>query len=326
MLISIVIPVYNSSRYIEKCIRSVFNQTYQDLEIIIVDDCGKDGSIDIIKRVLIEYPEVATKVKFIYHEFNQGCAAARRDGMKEATGEYILQVDSDDFVDTTMVEKMVAKAQAEDADMVVCNYYNTNNNRRTLVEIKRPSDNVEFASMVFQGYIHAGAWNKMMRRSILQEHEIYPEAGINMGDDMTVLIQALYYVEKIGYIDDALYFYNCSNDESLSRTIYSMVNDLKLISLITRFFDKNNITNEEIVKSFKLFRLGRLGRNLLYQDLNDVAEYIDTFNLTNAKDVFDHKRLPFHYKLVVYFYLNHFKPGVKVLRSLIRIKRNRNAQ
>lgn len=324
MLISIVIPVYNSSRYIEKCIRSVFNQTYQDLEIIIVDDCGKDGSIDIIKRVLIEYPDFSSKVRFIYHEFNQGCAAARRDGMKEATGEYILQVDSDDFVDTTMVEKMAAKALEDDADMVVCNYYHTNKDRRSLVEIKRPSNNIEFVSMVLQGYVHAGAWNKMMRRSILAEHQIYPVAGINMGDDMTVLIQALFHVKKIGYIDDALYFYNCSNDESLSKTIYPMVNDLKLISLCSRFFKENDITNEEVIKSFKLFRMGRLGRNLLYYDLNEIAENQMTFDVTNAKDVFEHKRMPLHYKLVTFFYLKKWMIGVKMLRWLVRFKRRSN--
>lgn len=326
MLISIVIPVYNSCRYIEKCIRSVFNQTYQDLEIIIVDDCGKDGSIDIIKRVLIEYPEVAPKVRFIHHDFNQGCAAARRDGMKVANGEYILQIDSDDFVETTMVEKMVTKALKDDVDMVVCNYYHTNNDRRSLVKINRPANNIEFASLVLLGYIHAGAWNKMMRRSILAEHEIYPVAGINMGDDMTVLIQALFHVKKIGYIDDALYFYNCSNDDSLSKTIYPMVNDLKLISLCSRFFKDNNITNEEILKSFKLFRTGRLGRNLLYYDLNEVKENIKTFDVTNAKDVFEHKRLPIHYKLVVFFYLRNWMPGVKALRWLVRFKKRSNVQ
>lgn len=324
MLISIVIPVYNSCRYVEKCIRSVFNQTYQDLEIIIVDDCGKDGSINIIKRVLIEYPEMVSKVRFIYHEFNQGCAAARRDGIKEATGEYILQIDSDDFVETTMVEKMVAKAQEDNYDMVVCNYYHTNNDRRSLIEIRRPVDNINFASLVLLGYVHAGAWNKMMRRSILKDHNIYPVAGINMGDDMTVLVQALFYMKKIGYIDDALYFYNCSNDESLSRTIYPMVNDLKLISLCSRFFMENNINNEEIIKSFKLFRIGRLGRNLLYCDLNEVKENLKTFDVTSAEDVFEHKRLPLHYKLVVFFYLRKWMLGVKALRWLVRLKKKNN--
>lgn len=317
MLISIVIPVYNSSRFIEKCVRSVFNQTYQDLRIIIVDDCGKDGSIDIIKRVLIEYPDVASKVRFIYHEFNQGCAAARRDGMKEAKGEYILQVDSDDFVDTTIVEKLVAKAQQDDADMVVCNYYYLYPNKRTLAANIRPRNNIEFVSKVFQGYIHAGAWNKMMRLSILQEHEIYPVAGINMGDDMTILVKALFYMNNISYVDDALYFYNCNNDGRLSSTIYPIVNDIKLINCFSNFFEDNKIEDAEIINSFQLLKIGRLGRNLLYQDLNDVKENIEVFDVTKAKDAYVHKRLPLHYKLVVYFYLKKFMYGVKTMRWLV---------
>ncbi len=326
MLVSIIIPVYRSRKYIEKCVRSLLDQTYKNLEIIIVDDCGKDGSIDVIKRVLIEYPDMAAKVRFIYHEFNKGCAAARRDGMKEATGKYILQVDSDDYVAPTMVEKMVAKAQEDDADMVVCNYYYTTNDRRSLVEVNVPSDNIEFASKVLQGYIHAGAWNKMMRRSILKEHNIYPVAGINMGDDMTILMQALFFMDKISYVDDAFYYYNISGNERLSRSIYPMVNDIRLINLFSEFFEKNNIQEKEVDHAFGLFKIGRLSRNLLFNDLDEVNRNRDVYDVSKPSQVFAHKRLPLHYKLVAFFYLKNFMPGVKLLRRLIRFKKNRNVQ
>ena len=326
MLVSIIIPVYRSKKYVEKCVRSVLDQTYKDLEIIIVDDCGKDGSIDIIKRVLIEYPEMVTKVRFIYHEFNKGCAAARRHGMKEATGKYILQVDSDDYVATTMVEKMVSKARECDADMVVSNYYYTFSTRRVLAEVIRPKDNLDFASKVLQGYIHAGAWNKMMRRSILNDHDIYPVPGINMGDDMTILMQALFYMEKISYVDDALYYYNCSGEDRLSRSIYPMINDIKLINLFSNFFEKNNIENKDVCSSFGLFKIGRLSRNLLYNDLDDVSRFRKVYSVSKPSQVFAHKRLPLHYKLAAYFYLKNFMMGVKMLRRLISFKNSRNVQ
>ena len=326
MLVSIIIPVYRSRKYIEKCVRSVLDQTYKDLEIIIVDDCGKDGSIDIIKRVLIEYPDMASKVRFIYHEFNKGCAAARRHGMKEATGKYILQVDSDDYAAPNMVEKMVTKAQEEDADMVVSNYCYSFSTRRALVEVIKPKDNLDFASKVLQGYIHAGAWNKMMRRSILKEHEIYPVPGINMGDDMTILMQALFYMEKISYVNDALYYYNCSGEERLSRSIYPMINDIKLINLFSDFFRKNYIEDKEICRSFGLFKIGRLSRNLLYNDLDDVNRYREVYSVSKPSKVFAHKRLPLHYKLAAFFYLKNFSIGVKLLRRLLRFKKSRNVQ
>lgn len=326
MLVSIVIPVYRSKKYIEKCVRSVLDQTYKDLEIIIVDDCGKDGSIDIIKRVLIEYPSFTSRIRFIYHDFNQGCAAARRDGMKEATGDYILQVDSDDYVAPNMVELLVKKAEEDDADMVVCNYYYTTTTRRTLVEVPKTKDNIEFASKVLQGYIHAGAWNKMMRRSILKEHDIYPVAGINMGDDITILMQSLFFMDKISFVDDALYFYNCSGDDRLSRSNYPMINDIKLINLFSDFFEKNNINDKEISRSFALFKLGRLSRNLLYNDLDDVERYRDVYSVTKPTQAFAHKRLPMHYKLACYFYIKNFKIGVKTLRRLIRLKKSKNVK
>ena len=326
MLVSIIIPVYRSKKYIEKCVRSVLDQTYKDFEIIIVDDCGRDGSIDIIKRVLIEYSSVAAKVRFVYHEFNQGCASARRDGMKEATGKYILQVDSDDYIAPTMVEKMVKKAIDEDSDMVVCNYYYTTPTRRTKVDVIKSRDNIDFASNVLQGYIHAGAWNKMMRRTILQDNDIYPVAGINMGDDMTILMKALFFIKKVSYVDESLYYYNCSDEDRLSRSIYPMVNDIKLINLLSDFFEKNNINNEKIEKSFKLFKMGRLGRNLLYNDLDEVNFNRAVYNVSSPQQAFEHKRMPLHYKLALYFYLKNFYLGVKVLRRLVRLKNKSRLQ
>lgn len=326
MLVSIIIPVYNSCKYVEKCVRSVFDQTYKNLEIIIVDDCGKDGSIDIIKRVLIEYPSVAAKVRFIYHEFNQGCASSRCDGMKEATGKYILQVDSDDYIAPTMVEELVAKAEKDDSDMVVCNYYYNYGNRRTEVNIKPPKDNLVFVSKVLEGYIHAGAWNKLMRRSILKENNIYPVPGINMGDDMTILLQALFYLKRISYVDNYLYYYNCSGDERLSRSIYPIVNDIKLIELIQNFFNNQNIIDKGVEHSFNLFKIGRLGRNLLYNDLDDVNRYKKVFGIEHSHIIFEHKRMPLHYKLVSFCYIKKYTTVVKLLRWLIRYNKNRHVQ
>ena len=320
MLVSIIIPVYRSKKYIERCIRSVFDQTYKDLEIIIVDDCGKDGSIDIIKRVMMEYPEVVSKVRFIYNEFNKGCAAARREGMKDATGQYIIQIDSDDYADSTMVEKLVNKAQKENADMVVCNYYHCNSERISMVKVSPPSSISEFVNQLLLGYLHAGAWNKLMRRSIIKDHNIYPVPGINMGDDMTILIQALSYMNRISYVPESLYFYNRNAEGSVSRTNYSIVNDIKLINLLQSFFDEHH-DDHQIIKCFEMFKLGRLGRNLLYNDLKEVERYQEVFNVTDWKLVFNHKRLPIHYKLVVFFYLKNFMPGVRLIRRLIKIKK-----
>ena len=98
--VSVIVPVYNAGRYIERCLRSLFEQTLDSIEYIFVDDCSPDDSMDILKRVLDEYPERKDDVKILTHQVNTGQSGARRDGMRIASGEYMIHCDADDWVDT----------------------------------------------------------------------------------------------------------------------------------------------------------------------------------------------------------------------------------
>ena len=315
MTVSIIIPVYRSQDYIEKCVRSVFNQTYKDLEIIIVDDCGNDNSIDIIKKVLVDFPDVAPNVKILRNRVNSGSAASRKNGMSVATGEYILQIDSDDYVELSMVEKMAKKAIEDDADMVVCNYYNITHKGVDIIKIDKTHDNIEFASKVLRGYIHAGVWNKMMRRSILEDHDIYPVPGLNMSDDMTILFRGLIFFNKISFIDDPLYHYNRIIPGSFSRSAYPMANDISIINLFDSFLKRNKIDNPQLLESFQMFKIVRLGRTLLDCDLDEVKRNREVFSFENRL-IMKHKHLPIHYRLIVWAYSHHLLPVVFLLRQI----------
>ena len=125
--VSVLVPVYGVEKYIERCARSLFEQTMDDIEFIFVDDCTPDHSIEILKSVIEEYrlrfAEKKYEVRIERLPTNSGLAAVRRHGIQLATGDYIINCDSDDWVDVTMYEKMYNKAIEEDADMVVCDYY-----------------------------------------------------------------------------------------------------------------------------------------------------------------------------------------------------------
>ena len=109
--VSICIAVYNVEKYIEQCVRSLFEQTLDDLEYIFVDDASPDASIDVLLRVLEDYPHRKNQVKLLRHETNQGVAVARKDAIAAATGEYIIHCDPDDWVDLDMYEKLYVKAK-----------------------------------------------------------------------------------------------------------------------------------------------------------------------------------------------------------------------
>jgi glycosyltransferase involved in cell wall biosynthesis len=112
MKISIITTVYNIEKYISKCIESLLAQTYKDIEIIIVDDCGNDGSMEIVSRYDDE------RIKIIKHSENMGAGWARRHGIEAATGDYIITIDGDDWISPTFIEDLVNNAKETNADIV----------------------------------------------------------------------------------------------------------------------------------------------------------------------------------------------------------------
>ena len=106
MKVTISVAIYNVAPYIEECVRSLYEQTLEDIEILLVDDCSPDDSIEIAMRVLEEYPERKGRVRAIRHPQNQGTSDTKRDGILEAQGEYVIVIDGDDYVDRRMAEVM----------------------------------------------------------------------------------------------------------------------------------------------------------------------------------------------------------------------------
>lgn len=124
--VSVIIPVYRTEKYIERCVRSLFNQTLDEIEYLFIDDCSPDNSIKILNNVLEDYPH--RKEQVIIHRMsrNSGQAIVRNWGMQNATGEYVIHCDSDDWVDADMYRAMYDKAVEEHSDVVICDYAITN--------------------------------------------------------------------------------------------------------------------------------------------------------------------------------------------------------
>lgn len=146
VLISVIVPVYNVKQYLEKCITSILKQTYKYFEIIIVDDGSTDGSSELCDVL----EEVDARIKVI-HKKNGGLTSARVAGKAVATGKYILFIDSDDYIENTMLEKMIYQAEEKQADIVICDYYVVNGNDRNAVQL--PTINCEETEEIRNNYI-----------------------------------------------------------------------------------------------------------------------------------------------------------------------------
>lgn len=220
-LISVIIPCYNVERYLDRCMESVVNQTYRNLEIILVDD----GSPDRSGAMCDLWAEKDSRVKVI-HKSNGGLGFARNSGMEIARGEYIAFIDSDDFIDTRMYEILMSKALENNADIVYCGHSKQLSNGNN-ISIRDFAEEREFDKSTFvelsQGFFRPtkltpkmltmSVWHAVYRRSIISE-AFHSEREVG-SEDIHFQICAMLNSGKVIFIPDTLYTY-CYNGESLS--------------------------------------------------------------------------------------------------------------
>ena len=207
-LVSIIIPIYNTESYLHKCIDSVINQTYKNLEIILVDD----GSTDNSSAICDEYARKDTRIK-CFHQENQGIALSRKLGITQSHGDYILTVDSDDWIELTMVEKMLSEAIDNDFDVVWCDVMLHTQEQQLIHHVKFDNNPKEMLKAIYQGKVNGWFWNKLIRRPFSEDLIAYKES---MFEDIFFSTQLLLKSPKMGYVAEPLYYYNRTNSESLT--------------------------------------------------------------------------------------------------------------
>ncbi len=253
--VTVIIPVYGVEKYIERCARSLFNQTMKEgIEYIFVDDKTPDRSIEILERVLDSFPERKPQVKIIHHEKNRGIAAARNTGLKYATGEYIIHCDSDDWVEPDMYEKMVFLATKQNCDVVICDYIGVYETKEIIYKQPIPTNKEILLCRILEGSIHNGMWNKLIRKEMYSSLDSLCTEGNNMWEDVAMVSRLLYFVTKIGYVAEPLYYYNQTNISAYTKTfseeIVSQIDHAHLI--VKDFFTKisDHSIYEDSLKSF----------------------------------------------------------------------------
>lgn len=206
--ISIIIPLYNDERYIERSLRSVCNQSISDqLEVIIIADGCTDNSVAIARSVLDLYAgHISTNLITLTH--NKGVANARKLGIVEAKGEYIMFCDSDDWMDMMMCEKMLAKADDSGCEVVVCDY---NSVKDGIVKRVGPCYYDDFLRQLIMCNITGSLCNKMIRADLFRRPDFrFPE--YDFSEDHVYCIQVAVYAKTIGYVPEYLYYYWKRND------------------------------------------------------------------------------------------------------------------
>ena len=171
--VSVIVPVYNTELYLERCLNSILNQTFKDIELIIVNDNSNDNSHKIIETFINEN----TNIKYIDNKENKGVSNCRNEAIKISSGEYILFIDSDDYLDENMIETMYNEASSNDLDIAMCGYFldyedgNTQNKVINLDE-NRIYSGYEILSEILhhKNGVTGHSWNKLLKASIIKEN------------------------------------------------------------------------------------------------------------------------------------------------------------
>ena len=248
--VSVIIPVYNVEKYLRKCLDSVCAQTLEDIEIICVNDCSPDDSIEILK----EYASKDNRIKIIDFKENRGVAVARNEAIKIATGEYIGFVDSDDWIDLDFYEKLYKKAKEDNVDLVVGNHITVQNNQNSkLIDIV---NKVKKNKIYFNGLFYLGLY----KNEILKKYDIKFLENVIYGEDRLFPILAVYYANKVETVADTYYYY-FKRDFSASSKYYN--NKQALNDFL--------VSTNEIIKQFNLLNYNECTYKLFFQEY---LEYI----------------------------------------------------
>lgn len=204
--VSVIIPVYNTEKYLRQCLDSVINQTLTDIEIICVDDGSTDSSLEILR----EYEQKGSRIKVLQQE-NQYAGVARNRGLDIASGEYLLFLDSDDVFELDMFEKMFVFAHSNDLDVIICrsnNYieetgeYKDNHSTKTELAPIGVFSSKDIASHIFQ-FCNGWAWDKLFKADLIKNNQLKFQA-LRQSNDTYFVYMALCLANKISVIDDVL--------------------------------------------------------------------------------------------------------------------------
>ena len=303
--ISVIIPVYNAERYLNKCVDSLLNQTFSNFEVLLIDD----GSVDKSCVICDAYAKQDSRVK-VFHKKNGGVASSRQLGLDNAKGDYIIHADPDDFVEKTMLEEMYQAIKKENADILITDFIYYYHNKQDYCEQSPKTANsreliVDILCHKHKGYV----WNKLIKRESIDKHNAHFIADIDLSEDDLFCVQMMKDNDvKIAYLPKAYYYY---------------AQDVNPHSYTHNFTQRIYDSNDKFIKELAKYDFGigysvRLTEFALrcfsYHALSS-REFYDRFNKEKAKF------LKKGYNKMSYFYLQLSASGYQwIAYPIFRIR------
>lgn len=318
--LSIIITVYNSEKYIEACARSLFEQTLDGIEYIFVNDATPDNSIIILQCIIDQYPDRRPLVKIINLERNCGVSNARRIGIENATGEYVIHTDSDDWVDIDMYERLYRKAKETDADIVGCNFRHEFSDVQYDFHQQYADTIEENISKLINGRIFPSLCTSLTRRSLIVDNGITFPEGLNMGEDLFFNLQLYLHARKIVSMDWAPYHYRHTDDSScIQRTRKSIDSDITIAGKIEKLMRDQKLYEKYAMDiEYRKF----FSKLPLIQDFKNkrlYKEWLSIYPETN-KYIWKYEHINWKLKFELWLAANNLLPAAIIFQKLLGLQ------
>lgn len=299
--VSVILTIYNREKYIEKCVRSLLEQTLDNVELVVIDDASTDASLSILNSVLEDYPNRKPLVRLICLEKNAGRAVARQTGLNHVKGEYVIHVDSDDWVDRDMLELLYLKAKETDADIVGCNVTHEYGTKQCLFKQSYSGDVDEDIRRLLNGKLFPSLCTSMTRTSIIRENGITFPQGLDTGEDLLFNLNLFLHAHKVFGIENASYHYRHTEDSGsfhhTEKSIKSVIEVSRRIETLMKETGNYDKYEQEIL--FRKFSM----KSALVTDFKNKAYNKEWLNLFPETHSFIWKYKQFSWKRRVEFWL-----------------------
>lgn len=231
--ISIIIPVYNSEKYISECIDSVLKQTYTNYDLILVIDGATDNSLEICRK----YATIDERI-IVIEKTNGGVSSARNVGMKKANGDYLMFLDSDDYIKKDMLSKMVTSAEENKPDIIFCGYevngssliFNDTQVLKKMGNNPSPTSIIESVISIEKERIYGYIWRNLFKKELLINNKIIFPEDIKMSEDFMFLVKVLSESKTVSIVPENLYVYRINADSATAKYLPSLHSDMVAVN------------------------------------------------------------------------------------------------
>lgn len=278
--ISVIVALYNASQYLRQCIDNILSQTFQDFELLLVND----GSTDNTGEICDEYAKRDKRIR-VFHEQHKGVWHSRQVGIDNASGEYSIHIDADDWALPNMLEEMYWTAVGENADILICDYIEETK-QGSIYRCQRPTalltEEVTEDIINRNGKLWGALWNKLIKTKCYRDNNVCFPEGMNMCEDSVTVCRLLEHRPRLSYLPKAFYHYDRTCNQS------SLTN--KYLNVSVDFYEQEIRYREEILA---LSQISRLARQKLTDELLNIA-YITLHSTFFKKVKWTNTFLPFY--------------------------------